>query len=86
MLGLSGLTFFLVAALVNLNSVPVGAAFGLTVAFIPSSAVDDPAGVHLKTTLGTLSFLTPAVALFAGKARQLRMRKIIAPAVKVAPE
>ena len=45
---------------------------GLALAFVPGSGVEDVLGFEMKTILGVLSFLVPAVFLYHVKARRLR--------------
>jgi amino acid transporter len=45
---------------------------GLGLAFVPAAGVDDVLGFEMKTVLGVLSFLVPAVVLYRRKARRLR--------------
>lgn len=61
-------------------------ALGVVLAFVPSNAVNDAWNFELKTVLGTLSFLIPAVILFRVKSRQRRLADMIPQGVEVAPD
>jgi amino acid transporter len=45
-------------------------AFGITMAFVPSSAVDDPIGFEMKLILGVLAFLLPALLIYRWNIRR----------------
>jgi len=58
----------------------------LCVAFIPSASVSDVWNFELKTTLGALSFLIPALILFRVRIRKDRFRVAVPQDVEVVPD
>jgi amino acid transporter len=58
----------------------------LFVAFIPSASVTDVWNFELKTTLGTLSFLIPALVLFRMRLRKDRFSATVPQEIEVVPD
>jgi amino acid transporter len=59
----------------------VVSAGGLFLAFVPTAGVSDVWNYELKTILGALSFLVPAVLIFRIEARRRRLAEVVAPAI-----
>jgi len=61
-------------------------AVGLVLAFVPTAGVNDVWNYELKTILGVLSFLVPAVLIFRIEARKRRSADMVVPTVEAVTE